>query len=106
MIQLDKAEFGIGEIIYHKNSNYRGVIIDVDPNFQGTEVWYQKNVEETTPKNEPWYHILIDQQDTIAYVAQKNLERDGNEHSIEHPLIENFFLGKQDGVYKHRQSIN
>ena len=34
--------FSIGQLVQHKLFNYRGVIIDVDPTFQGSDSWYQE----------------------------------------------------------------
>ena len=35
-----KASFSVGEIIHHQRFDYRGVVVDVDPVFQGTGEWY------------------------------------------------------------------
>ena len=36
-----KAVFRLGQIVYHPKFRYRGVIVDADPYFQGTEEWYE-----------------------------------------------------------------
>lgn len=36
------AKFSVGQLIHHKKFDYRGVIVDVDPQFQGTEEWYEQ----------------------------------------------------------------
>ena len=101
------ASFGIGQVIHHRLFNYRGVIFDVDPDFQGTDEWYKKNAEAGSPsKEEPWYHVLIDQDGRVAYVAERNLEVDQSDDPVEHPLLENFFTGFNGDHYQHRQTIN
>ena len=102
-----KADFAIGQVIQHRLFNYRGVIFDVDAEFQGTEEWYEKNAQAgTPPKNEPWYHVLIDEDGRVAYVAQRNLARDYSHEPIDHPLIPNFFAGYDEGHYQSRYVLN
>ncbi|MEN9502917.1 MAG: heat shock protein HspQ [Pseudomonadota bacterium] len=102
------ANFGIGQVIHHRLFNYRGVIFDVDAGFQGTEEWFDKNVgaNNTSSKDEPWYHVLIDQDGRIAYVAERNLEVDRSDEPVEHPLLENFFSGFDGEHYHARQILN
>ena len=101
------ASFGIGQVIHHRLFNYRGVIFDVDPDFQGTEEWFEKNKEVGNPsREEPWYHILIDQDGRVAYVAERNLEAEESIEPVEHPLLDNFFTGFNGHNYQARQTIN
>ncbi|PID50244.1 MAG: DNA-binding protein [Proteobacteria bacterium] len=102
-----EAEFSIGQVIHHRLFNYRGVIFDVDADFQGTEEWYERNAKTgAPPKDEPWYHVLIDNDGRVAYVAQRNLERDYSEEPVEHPLLDNFFVDYENGHYRSRQLLN
>ena len=101
------ANFGIGQVIHHRLFNYRGVIFDVDPGFQGTEEWFEKNVGAGNPtKDEPWYHVLIDQDGRVAYVAERNLEVDESSEPVEHPLMESLFSGFNGANYQARQTLN
>ena len=43
-----KAEFRLGQIVSHSKFRYRGVIVDADPYFQGTDEWYE-NVAKSKP---------------------------------------------------------
>ena len=101
------ASFGIGQVIHHRTFNYRGVIFDVDPDFQGSEEWYEKNGgADHSNRNEPWYHVLIDQDGRVAYVAERNLEVEPLVEPVEHPLIDNFFAGFTGDAYTPRQTLN
>ena len=55
---------------------FRGVIFDVDPEFNNTEEWYQAIPEELRPaKDQPFYHLLAENEDAyyVAYVSEQNL---------------------------------
>ena len=82
-----EAEFSVGQLIHHRMFNYRGVVIDVDPQFHGPEDWYNKMARSRPPKENPWYHVLVDGSDVRTYVAERNLERDTSGASIQHPDI-------------------
>ena len=53
------AKFSLGQIVYHSKFKYRGVIVDADPNFQGTDEWYESVAKSKPDKNKPWYHVLV-----------------------------------------------
>ena len=38
---IQKAKFSIGDIVKHKHFDFRGVIYDVDFEFNNSEEWYQ-----------------------------------------------------------------
>ena len=94
-----KCKFSIGEIIHHSRFDYRGVIFDVDATFQGTEEWYRKMAKSNPPRDQPWYHVLVDQSATITYVAEKNLEADVILKPVIHPLVDQYFKEFDDGKY-------
>jgi heat shock protein HspQ len=100
------AAYNIGEIIYHRNFNYRGVIVDVDPNFQGTDEWYEKNAVSHPAKDIPWYHVLVGDEDLMTYVAQSNLELSLLPEPLEHPMLESLFSGYDEGKYNLRMRLN
>ena len=35
------TEYALGQVVKHKYLDFRGVIYDVDPEFNNTEEWYQ-----------------------------------------------------------------
>ena len=100
------ARFGVGQLVKHTLFGYRGVIIDVDANFQADDKWYEKNAPGHPPKDKPWYHILVHGSIHHAYAAESHLEDDDSEESIEHPELDYFFDDFQNGVYHRRRSTN
>jgi heat shock protein HspQ len=49
------ARFHIGQVIHHRLFDYRGVVVDVDPVFSGSEQWYDHVARSRPPKDKPWY---------------------------------------------------
>ncbi|MCH7486491.1 MAG: heat shock protein HspQ [Proteobacteria bacterium] len=93
------AKFRPGQLIHHKLFEYRGVIVDVDPGFQGTEEWYASVARSRPPRDQPWYHVLVHGQDLNTYVAERNLEPDETGEPVQHVEIGTFFEGMGDGGY-------
>ncbi len=54
-----RAKFYVGQLVYHKRFDYRGVVVDVDPQFQGDDEWYEVMACSRPPKDKPWYHVLV-----------------------------------------------
>ena len=93
------CKFSIGDIIHHLRFDYRGVIYDVDATFQGTEEWYNQMAKSKPPRDQPWYHVLVDQSAIMTYVAERNLEADSSSTPIEHPLVDQYFSQFKNGKY-------
>ncbi len=102
----ERAEFGVGELIHHKLFDYRGVIVDVDPTFQGSEEWYEAMARSRPPKDRPWYHVLVHDADHMTYVAEQNLERDPGKAAVDHPATDHFFEDFRDGRHVIRRRSN
>lgn len=94
-----ESRFGIGQLIQHRKYDYRGVIVDVDPVFQGTEAWYEQVAVSRPPKDRPWYHVLVDGAEHATYVAEQHLEADASGVQVEHPALGEFFDRFDDGRY-------
>src|SRR4051794_16965868 len=59
MIKARTAKFQIGQIVRHRVFSFRGVIFDIDPEFNNTEEWWLSIPEEVRPhKDQPFYHLL------------------------------------------------
>lgn len=101
-----QARFGVGQLIHHRLFNYRGVVFDVDPEFQGSDEWYERVAQSRPPRDQPWYHVLVDGGQHTTYVAERNLEEDDTGEAVDHPLVEQIFHGLQDGRYVSRLEAN
>jgi len=93
------CKFNIGQLIHHRLFEYRGVIVDVDGTFQGTEEWYEQMAKSRPSRDEPWYHVLVHDAQHMTYVAERNLESDQLNDPINHPLLDHFFSDFRDGRY-------
>ena len=98
------AKFQVGQLIHHKRFDYRGVVVDVDANFSGTDEWYDTMAHSRPPRNEPWYHVLVHQAEHATYVAERNLESDLSGEPVKHPVLNKFFRGIRNGFYISRQA--
>ncbi len=103
---LQHAKFNIGQLITHKLFNYRGVIIDADPVFQGSEEWYEKVALSRPPRDKPWYKVLVHNAYQETYVAERNLDNDTSHEPVNHPLIDSYFVRFNNGYHLHTQDKN
>lgn len=103
---IGRVKFSVGELVHHRLFDYRGVIVDVDRDFQGTEEWYEAVARSRPPKNRPWYHVLVHGETHTTYVAERNLERDKSLEPIEHPLLDQFFTRFENGKYYRWDSFS
>lgn len=97
---ISSAKFFIGQLILHRKFDYRGVIVDVDPVFMGTEEWYQQVARSRPPKDRPWYRVLVHDGQQETYVAERHLAADPSGEPVVHPMIEQFFDRFEEGVYR------
>ena len=96
------AKFSIGEVVKHRHFDFRGVIYDVDFEFNNSEEWYQSIPKDVRPrKNQPFYHLFAESNDVTyeAYVSEQNLLIDDSNEPVKHPLIEEIFVGKKGTSY-------
>ena len=101
-----RARFRVGQLIHHKRFDYRGVIVDVDATFQGTDEWYETMATSRPPKDKPWYHVLVDGAVHTTYVTEQNLEPDLTGAPITHPLLDRFFDELRDGLYVRHRAVH
>ena len=96
--------FNIGDVVKHRLYKFRGVIVDIDPEFSNTEEWYQSIPEDSRPrKDQPFYHLLAENNEVTyeAYVSEQNLMVDNSKEPVRHPLINEVFSEKRgSGYYK------
>ena len=100
------AQFSLGELVHHKLFDYRGVVIDVDPEFQLTDEWYEQVARSRPPKDHPWYHVLVHDGTHQTYVAEKNLESDESGEAVNHPAVDRIFSAFRNGRYETGSRAN
>ena len=101
-MSTNSAKFSIGSVVKHRHFDFRGVIYDVDFEFNNSEEWYQSIPKAVRPKkDQPIYHLLAESNDVTyeAYVSEQNLIIDNSKEPLKHPLIEEIFLGKRGPNY-------
>lgn len=97
------AQFAIGDVVRHKVFPFRGVIFDVDPEFDNTEDWWNSIPAEVRPsKDQPFYHLLAENEETeyVAYVSEQNLIHDESDVPLRNPQVQQIFVMEQAGRYK------
>ena len=53
------AKFSIGDIVKHKHFDFRGVIYDVDFEFNNSEEWYESIPKKVRPKKDQPFTIFL-----------------------------------------------
>jgi heat shock protein HspQ len=108
MTTMREAKFEIGQVVKHRVYPFRGVIFDVDPEFNNTEEWWESIPEDIRPhKEQPYYHLFAENEQTtyIAYVSEQNLLPDGTGNPVAHPQITELFGDLKDGCYELRYRL-
>ncbi len=101
------AKFQIGQVVKHRVFPFRGVIFDIDPEFNNTEEWWLSIPAEVRPrKDQPFYHLFAENADTeyVAYVSEQNLLPDTSEKPVRHPQVAEVFERDDSGAYHRRNS--
>jgi heat shock protein HspQ len=105
-MQIMDAKFQIGQVVCHRIFPFRGVIFDVDPEFNNSEEWWLSIPEDVRPKKEqPYYHLLAENEQTtyVAYVSEQNLLPDDTGKPVGHPEVPEMFGELSNGVYAMRE---
>lgn len=95
--------FNIGQVVKHRLFGFRGVVVDVDPEYANSDEWYENIPVEVRPsKAQPFYHLLAENDDSSyeAYVSQQNLLPDMEDEPLGHPAVPELFSGFEIGRYK------
>ena len=103
------AKFQLGQLVKHRLFPFRGVIFDVDPEFANSDEWWESIPENVRPsKDQPFYHLLAenDQSHYVAYVSEQNLLDDADGGPIDHPQINDMFMGQVGQAYKVRPELS
>ena len=108
MKEIIETNFAIGQVVRHKFLDFRGVIFDVDPEFNNTEEWYQSIPAQIRPKkDQPFYHVFAENEDVFytAYVSQQNLLADISNERGSHPDVSSNFGPFKDNSYEILQGV-
>src|SRR3979409_979494 len=105
MIKARTAKFQIGQIVRHRIFSFRGVIFDIDPEFNNTEEWWLSIPEDVRPhKDQPFYHLLAENSES-EYVppgsGHKPCPEDSGE-PIRHSQVAEIFVKDKSGSYRPR----
>jgi heat shock protein HspQ len=109
MKSLPAAKFAIGQVVKHRIFSFRGVIFDVDPEFNNTQEWYDSIPESVRPrKDQPFYHLLAENDETeyTAYVSEQNLLIDELHEPVRHPQVRDYFEGFDPDRNAYRRRVS
>jgi heat shock protein HspQ len=93
-MNITNTQFTIGQVVRHRVYPFRGVIVDVDAEFDNTDEWWESIPEEARPrKDQPFYHLLAENEETsyVAYVSEQNLLIDESGQPVNHPEVAEVF---------------
>jgi len=102
------TKYQLGQVVKHRIYPFRGIIFDIDPEFNNSDEWYDTIPESVRPvKNQPFYHLLAENEETeyIAYVSEQNLMPDETETPIRHPQVNEIFIRDDQGNYSLKAEI-
>ena len=108
MSKTSIAKFQIGQIVRHRLYPFRGVIFDIDPEFNNTDEWYESIPADRRPrKDQPFYHLFAENAETeyIAYVSEQNLLPDTSGEPVRHPQVAEVFIKDGKGGYRPRAAM-
>ena len=108
MEKICNAKFQIGQVVRHRLYPFRGVVFDIDPEFDNTEEWYQAIPAEARPrKDQPFYHLFAENDETeyVAYVSEQNLLPDTTGEPVRHPQVAEVFIKDGKGGYRPRATM-
>src|SRR4051794_7630906 len=102
------AKFAIGQVVKHRIFPFRGLIFDVDPEFDNTEEWWLSIPEDVRPrKDQPFYHLFAENAESeyIAYVSEQNLLPDHSGEPLRNSMIGEMFVEDAAGGYRPKPGI-
>ncbi len=102
------AKYQLGQVVRHRIFSFRGVVFDIDPEFNNTEEWYEAIPAEIRPsRDQPFYQLFAENAEAeyIAYVSEQNLLPDNSPVPIRHPQVAEFFVKDARGVYRPRDFL-
>jgi heat shock protein HspQ len=107
MNKIRIAKYKIGQVVKHRLYSFRGVVFDIDPEFNNTEEWWESIPADARPrKDQPFYHLFAENAETeyVAYVSEQNLLPDASDAPIRHPQVAQEFVRDEAGDYRPRNN--
>ena len=108
MDKIRIAKYKIGQVVKHRLYPFRGVVFDIDPEFDNTEEWWESIPAEVRPrKDQPFYHLFAENAESeyVAYVSEQNLLPDESGEPVRsNPQIDEMFVRGDDGAYRMRMA--
>ena len=92
------SRFHVGQLVVHRRLRYRGVVVDVDPEYRETDAWSEAATGPLA-SGQPWYRILPHGSAHEAYICERELEADNRGLRIRHPLVWLYFTDFRGGAY-------
>lgn len=99
------AKFNIGDLVFHTRSNYRAIVVDVDPLFQASGSYNPQAEKHAFATRNPWYRLLVDGSSQMTYVEECMLVADTNQSPINNPNLGRY-LKEQEGSYRSAVSLH
>ena len=109
VMEIRLAKFRIGQLVKHRVFPFRGVIFDVDPEFNNTEEWWNSIPAQVRPhKDQPFYHLLAenDSNTYVAYVSEQNLLPDDSREPVAHPQAAVLFSEFDGEQYLRKSTLS
>lgn len=104
-MKLAAARYNVGQIVYDKDSDHRGVVCDVDMEHTHPRQQARRDKQDKQ-SDEPRYHVLMDGCDIKSYVGQSQLTASTDVAPINHPLVLEYFKRFEDGSYRFAPLLN
>lgn len=93
------AKFNIGDVVIHRRSRYRAIVVDVDPLFQASGRYNPQAHKHAFATRNPWYRLLVDDTNQMTYVEENLLMEDPYQAPINNPQIGQYLVGNE-GMYQ------
>jgi len=93
-MNVTSTQFAIGQVVRHRIHEFRGVIVDVDPEYSSTEEWWESIPEDQRPRrDQPFYHLLAENESAAyhAYVSEQNLLNNSSGEPLHNPEVAEVF---------------
>lgn len=99
MMSSTRARFALGHVVRHRDADFRGVVIDVDPSFAGQP----GQTGEVSP-DQPFYQVLAlgEGGGFIAYAPEDALEPDPEVRGLSRLDEQRFFTVDAGGRHAPR----